>query len=85
MEFLESRFGSFDLFAEIESESGEPFIRYCFERGADTEAFRALYAAAADKAVYKKPSTKKPSERTVVSAGPRMPTSSALLVLARTI
>jgi hypothetical protein len=85
MEFLESRIASFDLFAEIESESGEPFIRYCFECEADAEAFHALFAAAADKAVYKKPSTKNPSERTVASAGPRMPTSSALPVLARTI
>ena len=45
MEFLESRIGSFDLFAEIEN--GEPFIRYCFEREADAEAFHALFGPAA--------------------------------------
>ena len=52
MEFLESRIGAFDLF--VDAENGEPFIRYCFEREADAEAFHALFAAAADKAVYKK-------------------------------
>ena len=51
MEFLESRIGAFDLF--VDAENGEPFIRYCFEREADAEAFHALFAAAADRAVYK--------------------------------
>jgi hypothetical protein len=54
MEFLESRIGSFDLFVYVDKESGDPVIRYCFEREADAEAFHALFAAAADKAVYKK-------------------------------
>jgi len=52
LEFLESRIGAFDLF--VDAENGEPFIRYCFEREADAEAFHALFAAAADRAVYKK-------------------------------
>src|ERR1700722_15129552 len=51
MKFLESRIGAFDLF--VDAENGEPFIRYCFEREADAEAFHALFAAAVDKAVYK--------------------------------
>jgi len=54
MEFLESRIGSFDLFAEIGSESGAPFIRYCFEREADAEAFDALFGPETGKAVFKK-------------------------------
>jgi hypothetical protein len=49
---LESRIGAFDLFVEVEN--GEPFIRYCFEREADAEAFHALFGPAADKAVFKK-------------------------------
>jgi hypothetical protein len=52
MEFLESRIGAFDMFVEVEN--SEPFIRYCFEREADAEAFHALFAAAAEKAVFKK-------------------------------
>jgi hypothetical protein len=52
IEFLESRIGSFDLFVYVDKESGEPVIRYCFEREAD--AFHALFAAAAEKTVYKK-------------------------------
>jgi len=54
MEFLESRIGSFDLFVYVDKESGEPVIRYCFEREADAEAFHALFGPAADRAVYKK-------------------------------
>jgi hypothetical protein len=54
MEFLESRIGSFDLFVYVDKESGEPVIRYCFEREADAEAFHALFGPAADKAVFKK-------------------------------
>jgi hypothetical protein len=38
----------------VEVESGEPFIRYCFEREADAEAFHTLFGSAADKAVFKK-------------------------------
>lgn len=52
LEFLESRVGAFDLYVEVEN--GEPFIRYCFEREAEAEAFHALFGAAAVKAVYKK-------------------------------
>jgi hypothetical protein len=54
MEFLENRIGSFDLYVHLDEETGEPVIRYCFEREADPEAFHALFAAAAEKAVYKK-------------------------------
>jgi len=52
LEFLESRVGAFDLYVAVEN--AEPFIRYCFEREADAEAFHALFGAAAVKAVYKK-------------------------------
>ena len=41
MNFLESRIGTFDLFGAIAD--GAPFIRYCFEHGADAEAFRARF------------------------------------------
>jgi hypothetical protein len=54
LEFLESRLGAFDLFVYVDKESREPVIRYCFEREADAEAFHALFAAAAERAVYKK-------------------------------
>jgi hypothetical protein len=53
MEFLEGRIGAFDLFVHVDAD-GDPVSRYCFEREADAEAFHALFAAAADKAVYKK-------------------------------
>jgi hypothetical protein len=52
MDFLESRIGSFDMYVELAD--GEPFIRYCFEREADAEAFHALFASVAEKAIYKK-------------------------------
>ena len=42
MNFLESRVGTFDLFGAI-GPDGVPFIRYCFEHGADAEAFRARF------------------------------------------
>jgi hypothetical protein len=38
----------------IQLVDGEPFIRYCFEREADAEAFHALFASVAEKAIYKK-------------------------------
>jgi hypothetical protein len=56
-EAAHSRFLAVDgdsRFAHVDEESGDPVIRYCFEREADAEAFHALFAAAADKAVYKK-------------------------------
>jgi hypothetical protein len=40
MEFLESRIGLFDLY--FLAETGELFVRYCFEREADAEPSRAV-------------------------------------------
>jgi hypothetical protein len=42
MTFLESRISKFDLFGAL-TPDGTPFIRYCFERAADADAFRARF------------------------------------------
>jgi hypothetical protein len=52
MKFLESRIGTFDLFGAIAD--GTPFIRYCFERAADAEAFRARFNLMEETATLRK-------------------------------
>jgi hypothetical protein len=50
IEFLEQRVGTFDLYGEIES--GDAFVRYCFARIEDAQAFHSRFAAAAHKAHF---------------------------------
>ena len=50
IEFLEQRVGTFDLYGEIES--GDAFVRYCFARIEDAQAFHSRFAAAAHKARF---------------------------------
>jgi hypothetical protein len=45
IEFLEQRVGTFDLYGEIES--GDAFVRYCFARIEDAQAFHSRFAAVA--------------------------------------
>jgi len=52
IQFLDRCSGTFDLHGEIAT--GDAFIRYCFEHSADAEAFHARFAAAAEKAIFKK-------------------------------
>ena len=52
LRFLERRAGTFDLCGQIAN--GDAFIRYCFMHEADAEAFRAQFASAAEKAIFKK-------------------------------
>jgi hypothetical protein len=52
IQFLERCSGTFDLCGEVAT--GDAFIRYCFEHSANAEAFHARFAAAAEKAVFKK-------------------------------
>jgi hypothetical protein len=52
IQFLERCSGTFDLHGEIVN--ADAFIRYCFERAADAEAFHAQFAPAAEKAILKK-------------------------------
>ncbi len=49
--FLEGRAGAFDIWGEIATGGG--FLRYCFARHADAEAFQRRFAPAADKAVFR--------------------------------
>ena len=53
MNFLESRVGTFDLFGAI-GPDGVSFIRYCFEHGADAEAFRARFNPVEETATLRK-------------------------------
>ena len=50
IEFLEQRVGTFDLYGEIER--GDAFVRYCFARIEDSQAFHSRFAAAARKARF---------------------------------
>ena len=50
IEFLEQRVGTFDLYGEVES--GDAFVRYCFARIEDAQAFHSRFAAAAHKARF---------------------------------
>ena len=54
IEFLEQRVGTFDLYGEIES--GDAFVRYCFARVEDAQAFHSRFAAAAHRAHLHAPS-----------------------------
>jgi hypothetical protein len=50
IEFLEQRVGTFDLYGEIET--GDGFVRDCFARIEDAQAFHSRFAAAAHKAHF---------------------------------
>jgi hypothetical protein len=50
IEFLEQRVGTFDLYGEIESD--DAFVRYCFVRIENAQAFHNRFAAAAHKAHF---------------------------------
>lgn len=50
--FLERHAGTFDVCGEIANR--DAFIRYCFARLADAEAFHAQFASAAEKAIFKR-------------------------------
>jgi hypothetical protein len=49
--FLERRTGAFDVWGEIAT--GGDFLRYCFARHTDAEAFQRQFAPAAGKVVYR--------------------------------
>jgi hypothetical protein len=49
--FLERRAGAFDVWSEIATGAG--FVRYCFARHIDAEAFQRLFGPAAEKAVLR--------------------------------
>ena len=49
--FLEHRAGTFDVWGQIAT--GGEFLRYCFTRRIDAEAFQAQFAVAAEKAVLR--------------------------------
>jgi hypothetical protein len=49
--FLEPRAGAFDIWGQIAT--GGDFLRYCFRRRADAEAFQRRFLPWADKAVYR--------------------------------
>jgi len=51
IQFLESRAGTFDVYGQIAT--GDAFMRYCFARAADAEAFHAQFTAPAEKAILK--------------------------------
>lgn len=48
--FLESRAGTFDVSGRVAT--GGEFLRYCFARHTDAEAFQRRFATAAEKAVF---------------------------------
>jgi hypothetical protein len=47
--FLERRAGAFNIWGQIAT--GDEFLRYCFMRRTDAEAFQKQFAQAAEKAV----------------------------------
>jgi hypothetical protein len=49
--FLERRAGAFDIWGQIAT--GDDFLRYCFMRRIDAEAFQKQFAQAAEKAVLR--------------------------------
>src|SRR5579871_5056161 len=49
--FLERRAGAFDIWGEIAT--GGEFVRYCFARHIDAEAFQRQFAPVAEKAVLR--------------------------------
>jgi hypothetical protein len=49
--FLERRTGAFDVLGRIVT--GGEFLRYCFARHADAEAFHRQFAPASEKAVFR--------------------------------
>jgi hypothetical protein len=49
--FLERRAGAFDIWGEIATGGG--FVRYCFARHLDAEAFQRQFAPVAEKAVLR--------------------------------
>jgi hypothetical protein len=46
IEFLDQRVGTFDLYGEIESD--DAFVRYCFVRIENAQAFHNRFAAAVE-------------------------------------
>jgi hypothetical protein len=49
--FLERRTGAFDVLGRIAT--GDDFLRYCFSRHTDAEAFHRQFSSAAEKAVFR--------------------------------
>ncbi len=51
VQFLERRAGTFDIWGQIAT--GDEYLRFCFTRRADAEAFQKQFAQAAEKAVLR--------------------------------